>query len=466
MRLPQLFIDNMTKLWGEEDFKSYEEALAEPMQHALRVNTKKISVEDFLAISPFELSPIPWCPNGFYYDDKIYQPSKHPYYYAGLYYLQEPSATFPAATLPIVPGDRVLDICAAPGGKSTEIMCRLKGEGLLVSNDISASRAKALLKNLEVFGSTNSLITCESPENLSKHFGCYFDKIIIDAPCSGEGMFRKSQSMINAWEQNGNELFKNIQISILNEVVKMIRPGGMILYSTCTFSPLEDEQSVEYLLSLDPALEIVDCPYFEGFVKGRPDWGKTDNPDLGKTVHLYPHKIKGEGHYAALIKKKTLEECETVHNTSALVSDLMVRTPKLSLEIEEFLAHISNKYDRSRFVLKNDKLFYMDKGFPDVSGLRTLRCGLLMGEQKKNRFEPSQALAMTLDGASFDNSLKLKVDDERVVKYLKGETLEITKEDQVNDGWVLVCIDSYPLGFGKLKNNTLKNKYLPGWRMM
>ncbi len=466
MKLPQLFTYNMTKLWGDEDFKAYEEALKEPMQHALRVNTKKISVEDFLSISPFELSPVPWCPNGFYYDDKAYQPSRHPYYYAGLYYLQEPSATFPAATLPIMPGDKVLDICAAPGGKSTEIMCRLKGEGLLVSNDISASRAKALLKNLEVFGSTNSLITCESPENLSKHFGCYFDKIIIDAPCSGEGMFRKSQSMINAWEQNGNELFKNIQISILNEVVKMIRPGGMILYSTCTFAPLEDEQSVEYLLSLDPSLEIVDCPYFDGFVKGRPDWGDTDNPDLSKTVHLYPHKIKGEGHYAALIRKKTLEESDSFFNTSALVSDMMIKAPKLSPEIEEFLSHISISYDRSRFLLKNDKLIFIDKDFPDVKGLRTLRCGLLMGEQKKNRFEPSQALAMTLDASSFNNSLKLSLDDDRVLKYLKGETLEITKEDNVRDGWVLICIDSYPLGFGKLKNNTLKNKYLPGWRMM
>lgn len=481
MKLPQKFIDNMTSLWGEDDFRAYEAALNEPMQHALRVNTSKISVEDFLNISPFELSPIPWCTNGFYYDDKACQPSKHPYYYAGLYYLQEPSATLPAATLPIEAGDKVLDICAAPGGKSTEIFCRLKGKGLLVSNDISASRAKALLKNLEVFGADNILISCESPDVLSKHFGAYFDKIIIDAPCSGEGMFRKSQSMINAWEQNGNELFKNIQISILNEVVKMIKPGGMILYSTCTFAPLEDEESVEYLLSLDPALCLMDFPVDENFVRGRADWGKTDNKDLEKTVHLYPHKVKGEGHYAALIKKRTADEMEEIRRQSkddnsvpykapysetALCSDICLKRAKLSDEITEFLSHIKKDYDPACFELKNDKLYYIEKGLPEVSGLRVLRFGLLMGEQKKNRFEPSQALAMTLNADLFDNRLLLDLSDERVLKYLKGETLDISDNDKVKDGWVLVCCDGFPLGFGKLKNSTLKNKYLPGWRMM
>ncbi|MBR3600218.1 MAG: RsmB/NOP family class I SAM-dependent RNA methyltransferase, partial [Lachnospiraceae bacterium] len=250
MELPRLFEDNMIQLLGQE-YETYKQCLDKPMYHGIRINTMKISVEDFLKINPFHLKPVPWCENGFYYDETIDKPSKHPYYHTGLYYIQEPSAMTPANVIPIEMGDRVLDICAAPGGKSTELAAKLDGTGVLVSNDISASRAKALLKNLEVFGATNALIISEAPYKLSERFAGYFDKILIDAPCSGEGMFRKSSSMITAWENNGNQLFSDLQISILKEVVKMLKPGGKILYSTCTFAPLENEKSVEYLLSLD-----------------------------------------------------------------------------------------------------------------------------------------------------------------------------------------------------------------------
>jgi len=455
MELPKLFEDNMIGLLGE-DFEDYKKCLDKPMYHGIRINTMKISVEEFLKINPFHLRPVPWCDNGFYYDEQLDKPSKHPYYYAGLYYIQEPSAMTPASVIPVEEGDRVLDICAAPGGKSTELAAKLSGTGVLVSNDISASRAKALLKNLEVFGATNALIISEAPYKLSERFAGYFDKILIDAPCSGEGMFRKSNSMITAWENNGNQLFSDLQISILKEVVKMLKPGGKILYSTCTFAPLENEKSVEYLLSLDDSLSICDFSKYEGFDDGHPEWSGTGNEDLIKCARLWPHKIEGEGHFVALVKK------DGVSVNTGNSGSYPIKKAKLTKETEEFFKGFNKKFDFNRMELSQDKLYYIPESFPAVRGLRILRCGLYLGEVKKNRFEPSQSLAMSLSSSDYSNIVNLSSDDDRVNKYLKGETVEA----EGKNGWVLVCVDSYPLGWGKLNNGVLKNKYLPGWRLM
>lgn len=455
MNLPKKFEDNMRGLLGEE-FDSYMECLAKPMYHGIRINTSKISVEDFLRINPFLLKKVPWCDNGFYYDEEKDKPSKHPYYYAGLYYIQEPSAMTPAATIPIEKNDRVLDVCAAPGGKSTELAARLDGSGVLISNDISASRAKALLKNLEVFGIDNYVITSENTNKLAERFEGYFDKILVDAPCSGEGMFRKSQSMITAWENNGNELFANIQRTILGDVVKMLKPGGVMLYSTCTFAPLENEKSIEYLLSLDERLELINFDKYELFDNGHPEWGDTDNDELTRCARLWPHKIEGEGHFVALIRKKD------EGSKFSSCGDYILRKSKIDEETKEFLSHISKSYDYERLEINNDKLYYIAETLPDVRGLRTLRNGLYMGDIKKNRFEPSQSLAMVLKADEFDNVINLSADDERVIKYLKGETIEADGDN----GWALICVDSYPLGWGKLNNGVLKNKYLAGWRLM
>ena len=454
--LPKEFEKNMRALLGE-DFKAYKDCINSPMHHAIRVNEAKISVEEFLKLSPFHLTPVPWCKNGFYYNEKECQPTKHPYYYAGLYYIQEPSAMLPAAALPVEPGNKVLDLCAAPGGKSTELAARLFGEGILVSNDISASRAKALLKNLELFGIKNSLILSEAPYRLAERFPSYFDRILIDAPCSGEGMFRKGNAMISAWEQNGNQTFVDIQRSILPEAVKMLAPGGYLLYSTCTFSPLENEQSVEYLLRLDNSLRLVDFEKYEGFDNGHPEWGTTKNEDLRKCARLWPHRIAGEGHFVCLTKKE-----ETV-TESGFMGSYNLNSKPLPEEILEFLSHVNADLSKNRMELSKDKLYMIPEGFPEVKGLRILRCGLYMGELKKKRFEPSQALAMALSSREYDNSVSLPGDDKRVLRYLKGETIELREG---RPGWVLFCVDGYPLGWGKLANGTLKNKYLAGWRLM
>lgn len=465
MELPKLFEDNMKALLGDE-FDTYKECLDQPMHHGIRINTMKISVEDFLKINPFHLKPVPWTTNGFYYDEELDKPSKHPYYYAGLYYIQEPSAMTPASVLPVEPGDRVLDICAAPGGKSTELMAKLKDRGILVSNDISASRAKALLKNLEVFGSGNSLIVSEAPYKLAERFPSYFDKILIDAPCSGEGMFRKSYSMVTAWENNGNELFADIQRSILPEAVKMLKPGGMLLYSTCTFAPLENEKSIEYLLSLDPDLSIVPFDKYELFDNGHPEWSDTNNEDLKHCARLWPHRLEGEGHFVCLTKKAGNS------SNSSNYGDYPIKKAKLPQECLDFLNMITldetrgvgKTFDPNRFEISADKLYYIPESFPAVRGLRILRCGLYMGEIKKNRFEPSQSLAMYLKATEFKNVVHLNADEKNVIKYLKGETIDV--EEECKNGFVLVCVDSYPLGWAKANNKTLKNKYLAGWRLM
>ena len=268
--LPRAFEEKMQQLL-QDDYENYLKCFEEPRHFGLRVNTAKISVEDFVKIAPWPLEPVEWIENGFYYDGEHIQPAKHPYYYAGLYYLQEPSAMTPANRLPVEEGEKVLDLCAAPGGKATELGAKLGRNGLLVANDISNSRARGLLKNLELFGIGNVLVTSEEPGKLIDYFPLYFDKILIDAPCSGEGMFRNERKMVKAWEEHGPSFFSKLQRSIITQAAAMLRPGGMLLYSTCTFDSLENEKTIEYLLECCPEFEICDMKSYAGFSKGMPD---------------------------------------------------------------------------------------------------------------------------------------------------------------------------------------------------
>ena len=458
--LPEKFIDKMKNLLKGE-YDEYINCYDEPRHYGLRVNTNKISVEDFLKIAPWDLKPIPWISNGFYYDGDHVQPSKHPYYFAGLYYLQEPSAMTPANRLPVNPGERVLDVCAAPGGKATELGAKLKGEGVLIANDISNSRAKGLLKNLELFGIGNMLVLSEEPGKLTEYFPEYFDKILIDAPCSGEGMFRKDKKMVKAWEEHGPEFFSKIQRSIILQAASMLRAGGMILYSTCTFDPTENEQIIEQLIKEYPQFTICDIEPYEGFTCGMPEVSLTGNEDLKKTVRIFPHKMAGEGHYVALLKKGEAKDAPHLQESSSSSKK------KLPEELEEFFKNVKFELDPSRLDIHGERVYYMPAGLPKMNGIRFLRSGLLLGELKKKRFEPSQALAMNLKKEDYAFILDFPIDDVRVIKYLKGDTLDVEDMTGRKDkGWYLVCVDGYPLGFGKLGNQMLKNKYLPGWRWM
>lgn len=459
MELPVAFEQKMKEMLGP-DYENYLASFECDAYQGLRVNTAKISVEDFIKLSPYELKQVSWCPNGFYYD-KAQKPAKHPFYFAGLYYIQEPSAMTTASLLPVEEGDMVLDLCAAPGGKSTELAAKLNGTGLLVTNDISNSRAKALLKNMEVFGVGNALVTSEPPNELTKRFPEFFDKILIDAPCSGEGMFRKQGNMTKAWEKNGVDLFVGLQCSILKEAVTMLKPGGIMIYSTCTFSKEENEQAIEYLLSLDDSLHLQELPLFDGFDKGHPEWGLTGNEELTKCRRLWPHRIDGEGHFVAMVRKDR-------NQAAAPITEYIFSKERLSREAVDFIESIRYPFDLSRMDVQKERVFYIPEKMPYVKGLRILRCGLYMGDMKKNRFEPSQSLAMFLKASQFPNSICLSVADERVIKYLKGETIELEENERnaYKDGICLICVEQYPLGFGKLSKGTIKNKYLPGWRWM
>lgn len=440
-QLPSSFLKNMQSLLGNE-YDDYIDTFTRPRTYGLRVNTHKISVQDFLALSPFTLTPIPWTDNGFYYDGAV-NPAKHPYYYAGLYYLQEPSAMFPAATLPVRPGDRVLDLCAAPGGKSTELAARLQGKGLLVSNDISASRCKPLLRNLERFGFTNTFVCSQSPQDLAERFPAYFDKILIDAPCSGEGMFRKDPSLINNWNADSNDTYSSLQKEIVHSALHMLKPGGDLLYSTCTFSPKENEEVIAYLLEQDPTLSLttLEQPGFENGI------------GLTECVRIYPHKVKGEGHFTALIHKEG--------TLSGSGSEQRVSLPAV---LKESLPDMQFPLTDGSFETIKDKLYFIPNMEVQRKGLRFLRTGLYLGDCKKNRFEPSQALAMALSPNTFKTSVSFSSNDERVKKYLKGETISI--DDKKIKGWTLICVDGYPLGFGKASKGMIKNKLDAGWRIL
>lgn len=486
MKLPAKFEERMKELLGAE-YEEYLRCYSKPHYGGLRVNTLKISPEEFEKICPFTIKRIPWTSNGYYYDSKE-QPARHPYYYAGLYYIQEPSAMTPASLLPVTPGDKVLDICAAPGGKSTELGAKLKGEGLLVSNDISNSRAKALLKNIELFGIRNPLVLSEAPNKLADYFPGYFDKILIDAPCSGEGMFRKSPAIMKNWEQYGVEYYNKLQKEIILFAAKMLKPGGMMLYSTCTFSPEENEGTLAFLLEQCPEFKVIRALpsdetvkelglSYEGFDFGKPEWldhevSEDVAEQIRHSIRLWPHKIDGEGHFIALLQKDADAVIDYSINPSRSKGKGNSNRNKTAISEEAYdflqeLAIFGESCDiRSyhRLETHEDRIHLLAEGLPDLTGLRIMRNGLLLGEMKKQRFEPSQALANALIKSDYKKTISFDGNGQEAIRYLKCESIEI--ENAVADGWQLICADEFPLGWGKLAKGNFKNKYLPGWRWM
>ncbi len=453
MKLPVEFEAKMRKLLGEE-FSSYEQHLDDPAYYGIRVNTLKISVADFLKICPFNVTPVPWTDNGFYVSREE-RPSRHPFYYAGLYYIQEPSAMTPASYLPVEPGDKVLDLCAAPGGKSTELGAKLKGKGILVSNDVSVSRTKALIRNIEMFGIRNSVVLCTEAKYMVPSLHGFFDKILIDAPCSGEGMFRKGSNELKNWEQKGSEPYAKLQREIVDDAVKLLKPGGMLLYSTCTFSPEENEQVIEYMLEHNDDLSLVPMKMCDGFDHGHPEWTLSKREDVKHCIRLWPHKIKGEGHFLALLQKAPGKE--------EVLSYEKIKTPKLSDETKQFFKDCKMPIDWNHVREHQGKLFYLEEDLPKLEKIRVLRKGLFLGEMKKGRFEPSQSFAVALRPEEFEKYISFDLEDERTIRYLKCETLNV---DVHTEGMHLIGTGGFPLGWGKIKKGRMKNKYASSWRWL
>lgn len=429
--LPDKYLNAMKSLLKDE-YDDYLACFDNPQIHSLRVNTSKISVDRFKEIFPYNLEQVPWCKDGFYFDDLSI--SKHPYYYAGLYYLQEASAMLPAEVLPIEEGDIVLDACAAPGGKSLKLLDKLNNTGLLVSNDISISRANALLRNIERAGFSNYYVIAKDIIELEEHFPKYFDKILLDAPCSGEGMFRKDKALIESWKERDSEYFSPIQKRLIQACINMLKDGGKLVYSTCTFDVREDEEIIQYALDNNSNIKLLPIEKYDGFKDANDGYG----------VKLFPHRIKGEGHYVCLLQKNG--------NSHKRESRVMAKTDI------SFINELNKRFYDGIFEKINDYIYFLKP--INIKGIRVLRSGLLLGKETKYGFEPSQQLAMNLKINEYNNVLNLKSSDNLVEKYLKGETIETNSN---LNGMVLVCVDDCPLGFAKAKNGVLKNKIDKGW---
>ena len=538
MNLPEEFKNRMKTLLGEE-YEAFAEAFEkESERKGLRFSLSRLfdkgesgankndnfdRAEIYRNLTgEFTDGEILWCRGGYYVKEDSH-PGKSIYHEAGAFYLQEPSAMVVAALADVKPGEKVLDLCAAPGGKTTALGDALCGDGILVSNEIHPTRVKILSENIERMGIGNAMVLNETPEKIAELFPEYFDCVVVDAPCSGEGMFRKEEAALTEWSPENVEMCASRQREILKEAVKCVAPGGRLIYSTCTFAPAEDEENIAWFLTEYPEFHLSEIS--EDIKKtvspGRPEWcGKTAvTPEkenlvqsIGNCVRIWPHLQKGEGHFAAVLvrtevlqKLKELDlpeeaekrkeesalqrEEETVgekHKNSKKKNEKNIKKDRgkniaLSREMRESFELFENESltekgkshftevttyspkDQRVAALFGDNL-YIEPFWFSGKGVRIERAGLHVGTFAKNRFEPSLALARTLHPEDVKCVLALtKEQEEKAIAYLKGEQLNDIPTDL--KGWTLVTYDGYSLGFGKASNGVLKNHYPKGLRI-
>lgn len=457
MILKEEYLNRIKNELGDE-FPLYEKTLSDENERALRVNTLKGSIDDFLSKNQWGIDGtrlVPWCKEGFYLNESlklknkeendILPPGKHPYHSAGVYYIQEPSAMSAVEELDVSGSQKILDLCASPGGKTTQIASKMRGKGILFANEPYLNRAKNLSENVERMGITNCVVISHEPWEIDERFSEYFDRILVDAPCSGEGMFRKNEEAISEWSPENVTMCAKRQKDILDSAYKMLSYGGRLVYSTCTFSLEEDEENVSWFLDKYSDLKLV------------------------KMDKLWPHKIKGEGHFLAVFEKKNSEE-----NTKEESANKKIKQHKEKIKkgenpknVAEFLEFEKEFLKRPllkildfeyKFVRFGDEIYAVSSELLSLDKLKVLRLGLHLGTLKKNRFEPSLSLALALKKEDVLNSVSLSY--EEAVRYLKGET--ITKESK--KGWCLLEIDGYSIGFGKSSSNVIKNHYPKGLR--
>ncbi|RCW45647.1 RsmB/NOP family class I SAM-dependent RNA methyltransferase [Paenibacillus prosopidis] len=542
--LPRKFIEKMEKLLGTE-FDNFMSSYDAPRVYGLRINRLKLNVQQWKELSSKsgEARPVPWAEDGLYYNEGE-RPGKHPHYHAGLYYIQEPSAMAPVELLDVQPGHRVLDLCAAPGGKSTQIAAKLQGSGVLVTNDNAKERTKALAKNIELAGVRNAVVLNEEPAALAPVFTEWFDRILVDAPCSGEGMFRKDETMIADWEKHSVERCSVMQRDILNHAAAMLSPGGLIVYSTCTFSPEENEQQIAAFLAQHEDFIVEAVPHRFGWAAGRADLAGENvqldakrQQSINGTLRLWPHRIEGEGHYAAVLKRAGKTLTITVNNkadngegkvsgadfpeahlpirsktkavnegTNRLRGGILKRNgdnrEKYSndrrsskqqaaggrdssfrsapedanpielwrLSAEQFASGALNW--PGKLIAYGSRVYIQPADMPPLDGLRVVRAGWYVGEAGRGRMEPSHPLAMGLTRGEAIRSVNWSSAETQTLRFLKGETIFveeseiIVQEGATNKGYVLVCTDGYPIGWGKYAGGMIKNELPAGWRWM
>lgn len=458
VRAIQLPIDFTIKMKDllKEDYDAFLKSFTEEQSYGLRLNSLKTSTEDFLTTSPFTLKSIPWTENGFYYDYDE-RPGKHPFHEAGLYYIQEPSAMAVVELMQSKPGEKILDLAAAPGGKTTHIAQYMNQQGLLVTNDIHPGRARILSENIERMGITNAVVTNETPERLAKRFPAFFDRILVDAPCSGEGMFRKNPAACDEWSLDNVEQCAIRQQHILGEARKMLISGGQLVYSTCTFSPEENEQLINQFVNVYPEFSIEYVDMYDGFSSGRKDWVRDPVNGIDHTVRIWPHHVRGEGHFVAVLRKNCGEAAR--HRYQSVRT---IKNKKRLQDYNQFAKETLQNKPEGDFVLFGDELYIVPPDMINMDQLKVLRAGWHLGTNKKNRFEPSHALALALKPADVNFTWDLAHDSAEIVSFLKGETFTARGEK----GWYLITVDGYSIGWGKLIQQTMKNHYPKGLRWM
>ena len=497
--LPEAFINRMKAMLGE-DYEAFIGSYEKGRAYGFRRNPLKSTADNFEMQMPFSISKVLWAEEG-YFCVKEEEPGKHVLHEAGAYYIQEPSAMAVAEYLNVVPGERICDLCAAPGGKTTQIAGKMQGEGLLVSNEIIPSRARILSQNIERMGVRNCVVLNENTDQLADQFPLFFHGILVDAPCSGEGMFRKNDQACAEWSQEQVTACADRQLQILENADRMLMPGGRLVYSTCTFAPEENEGVLARFLRKHPEYELCELPIVEGMDHGHPEWvaefggvtefviSENDTMHLERSVRLWPHRLAGEGHFVAKLQKHG-EPLIEIENESELSYDTVKykggKTDTVANEIkrqkhnqknargiksggsleqeakkawEEFSKQVLCHVPDGRLTVFGEHMYLLPKQMRALEGLKIERAGLEIGELKKNRFEPAHALALALmpeDVVQHYNMTKEEAD-----RFIRGEAIMCEKLQ----GWVLMCYQGYSVGWAKASGNMAKNHYPKGLRI-
>lgn len=451
LTLPSHFLQRMAALLGEE-YSLFLAEFARPARQSLRANTLKIAPETLLGLLGMPADPLPWCPEALLLPAEAHL-GQHPFHAAGLYYLQEPSATAVVPALDAQPGERVLDLCAAPGGKATHIAARMQGEGLLWANEMNKGRAHILLENLERWGARNIVVSAEHPERLAERLPGFFERVLVDAPCSGEALFRREPESIREWSPAAVRGCARRQEHILAAAARLVRPGGVLVYSTCTFAPEENEGVIAAFLQAHPDFSVETLAAVPGFVPGRPEW-VPDAPDrvqeqLRRAVRLWPHRAPAEGHFLVRLRREggALEPRLPLWRPQPFPASARRTLAKFWQEA------LPGAPLPERLALLGERVLALPSDLPDLAGLRLLRAGWLLGEIRGARFVPGHALAMGLPASAAARTLDLPVEGERVAAYLRGEPLASAGPA----GWLLVTVAGYPLGWGKRVGAVVKN---------
>lgn len=467
---PDDFLQKMRALLPPNEYGRFLAAYTQPAHIGLRVNTLKLSATDFSSMSPFPLTPAGGFDPAAFTTPPDERPGRHPYHDAGLYYLQEPSAMVAASLLAPQPGELVLDIAAAPGGKATHLSSLLNrdaaadvgsvlrrtlpSEGLLVANDLVRNRATILAENLARWGAANSLVTAAEPERLAEQFGPIFDRVLVDAPCSGEGMFRRQGAF--EWSERMVIACAQRQSSLLATATGLVRPGGWLLYATCTFSPEENEGTIARFLEDHPGYDLIDPPRFAGFGRGRPHWaGEVPRPDLSRAVRLWPQDFAGEGHFLALLQRSDADDDPTPRPRPFAIR------PPGAAELAHWRAFTADtlalELPEDRLHAAGGRLYLLPARRPDTGRLSLVRYGVVLGELRPGYFRPSVELALALTAADVDRAIRWSPEDKRLAAYAQGADSD--DPDGRGNGWQLITVDGFGLGWAKRVDGRLKNHY-------